>query len=107
RDVRWLSAHTIGDADLTIVSAAPAESNTATRTVEVLAISPTDWRVSDPTLPESDGSSVIGVVQVVGDTFEVTRIGTPFSRYYFGTLDLAVSFLASADAIRPSRATVP
>jgi len=62
-------------------------------TPAVVAISPTMWRVSDPRAPEGVGRSELGLVQTVGEIFEVTRVGKPFSRYYFGTLDDAVSFL--------------
>ena len=80
---------------MTIVSTpAPPATTSATHATEVLAISPTEWRVSDPAMPESDGRSVLGIVQVIGDTFEVTRIGTPLARFYFGTLDEAVRFLS-------------
>lgn len=72
---------------------APPASRAGGRPTEVLALSGAEWRVSDATWPESDGESVLGIVQMVGDTFEVTRIGTPLSRFYFGSLDDAVSFL--------------
>jgi len=78
---------------MTIVST-PPPSTVGNNATEVLTISPTDWRVSDPTVPEGDGRSVLGVVHAVGDTFEVTRIGTPLARFYFGSLDEAVSFLS-------------
>ena len=78
----------------TVLTPARPASAVGNHATEVLSLSPTTWRVSDPTLPEGDGRSVLGVVQAVGDTFEVTRIGTPLSRFYFGNLDEAVSFLS-------------
>ncbi|MHA6669438.1 hypothetical protein ACX3O0_11285 [Homoserinimonas sp. A447] len=60
------------------------------------ALSPTEWRVRTTELPEGDGRSVLGVVQLIGDTYEVMQIGAPLTRYYFASLEDAVGYLDGA-----------
>jgi hypothetical protein len=74
----------------------PAETNSAPRmigSIELISLSASEWRVRNTALPEADGSSVLGVVQVIGDTFEVMQIGLPLARYYFSSLEDAVEYL--------------
>ncbi len=71
----------------------PATQTPAISGLEVRPLSATEWRVRDTTVPESDGSSVIGIVQQIGQTFEATQIGAPLARYYFGSLEDAVTYL--------------
>ena len=61
--------------------------------VEILAISKTEWRVRDTSIPVYDPHSVLGLVRSVGDTFELTRAGLPLDRYYFASLQDVVSYL--------------
>ena len=61
--------------------------------LEVLPLSATEWRVRTTDLPEADGRSVLGIVQRLGDTYEVMQIGLPLFRYYFASLDGAVEYL--------------
>ena len=64
--------------------------------IEVIALSASEWRVRNTALAEGDGSSVLGVVQRIGDTFEVMQIGLPLARYYFASLEDAVEYLGRA-----------
>ena len=64
-----------------------------TGALEVLPLSPTEWRVRATELPAGDGRSVLGVIQVIGATYEVMQIGSPLTRYYFASLEDAVGFL--------------
>jgi hypothetical protein len=59
--------------------------------LEVLAISPTVWRVMDPAA--GDRTTVLGVVQLIGETYEVMQEGSPLARYYFASLEDAVGYL--------------
>jgi len=62
----------------------------------VLAISPTEWRVSDPRRRDDDALCLIGFVQQVDDVFETTQIGRPRERHYFRSLEAAVDHLAAS-----------
>jgi len=62
--------------------------------VEVIAISEREWRISDPTKVERDGLALLGFVELVGATYEVTVLGEPGRRYYFGSLEESVRELA-------------
>lgn len=64
--------------------------------LEVLAISPRQWRIRDSRGPSSDPTTVVGFVAQIGATFEVTLLGEPFRRYYFGTFERALSFIAGS-----------
>ena len=63
--------------------------------VLVLAISATEWRVSDPRRRDDDALCLVGFVQQVGDVFETTQIGRPRERHYFHTLQHAVDHLVA------------
>ena len=73
--------------------------------VEVIAISEREWRVSDPTKVERDGLALLGFVELVGTTYEVTVLGEPRRRQYFGSLEESVSALSARPslALRPTR----
>lgn len=62
-------------------------------TVDVVALSDNEWRVSDHRIPESEGRSLIGYIQKVGELFEATRLDSPWERSYFQSLEAAVADL--------------
>lgn len=66
-------------------------------TLEAVAISGTEWRVSDP----SQGTAV-GIVQRIANTYELMQLGLPLDRYYFASLEDAVDFLDRVSP-RPAR----
>lgn len=69
-----------------------------TDNIGVIAISPTEWRVSDLTIDDRDALSLIGFVQKLGDLYEITAIGAPFSRSYVATFNSAIDVLSSRAA---------
>jgi hypothetical protein len=69
-------------------------SATRDQSMSVIAISPTEWRVSDSRRAENDARSLIGFVQRVGDVFEVTALRTPGERRYYLTFDGAMGSLS-------------
>jgi hypothetical protein len=72
----------------TIILKAPTPLN-------VVPISDTEWRVSDPACRSDDARCVVGFVQQIDRVFEATRISTPTSRSYFSSLSAAIAALAS------------
>jgi hypothetical protein len=60
----------------------------------VLALSETEWRISDPSRRSDDALSLIGFVQREKNTYEVTAIGRPKKRHYSGSFDDALQYLA-------------
>lgn len=76
-----------------MTSISPHEISDPARPVdplEVMAASPNVWRV------RREGGPVVGVVQAIGDTFEVMQVGMPLARSYFGSLEDAVDSLADS-----------
>jgi hypothetical protein len=61
--------------------------------IEVLALSEIEWRIRDTSIPVYDPGSVLGLVRLIGDTFELTSVGMPLDRYYFGHLQDVVGYL--------------
>lgn len=61
--------------------------------IEVLAISTSEWRIRDNDKPASDATSLLGFVCRVGDLFEVVEIGHPTKRQYFATFAEALAAL--------------
>lgn len=72
------------------ITAAPQAPSLA-----VLPISDTEWRVSDPHRPSDDALCLVGFIQEIRGRFEATEIAHPRERHYYGSLDAAVSSLAS------------
>ncbi len=64
----------------------------STDPVEVLALSATEWRVMGTA--DGDGNALVGVVQLIGTTYEAMQEGSPLARYYFASLDDAATYLA-------------
>ncbi|PPF85583.1 hypothetical protein C5B96_05815 [Subtercola sp. Z020] len=64
-----------------------------TSTLEVAALSPNSWRVSDHSREPRDGLTLLGFVERFGMVYEATAIGAPLTRSYFGSLDDAVQAL--------------
>jgi hypothetical protein len=64
--------------------------------LDVLALSETEWRVSDPTRRADDALCLIGFIQRVGRVFEVTVLGRPRERHYCGSFDAALHCLVAA-----------
>jgi hypothetical protein len=53
------------------------------------ALSPTEWRVCDSNLPESDPQSILGFIEFRYGLFEVTTMDRPGDRVVFGSLAAA------------------
>jgi hypothetical protein len=62
----------------------------ATEDVAVVQIADGEWRVSDPTHPEEDGLSILGVIESTRLGYETTNVRDPAVRHAFATLDMAV-----------------
>lgn len=74
------------------------------RDIGINEISPTEWRVSDRMIADSDASALLGFIQRVDDAFEVTNLGRPRERSYFSSFDRATASLAVCQA--PARAVL-
>jgi hypothetical protein len=74
---------------MTIVTTAPGQ-------LEIIPISDSEWRVSDPRRRHDDALCLVGFVQRVEGAFEVTVIGRPREREYFRSLGEATQFLGTA-----------
>ena len=61
--------------------------------LELIAISETEWRVSDPAVDDEDALALLGFVQRVGAGFEVTSIGHPGEHPVLPDLDAALERL--------------
>lgn len=66
--------------------------------IGVIALSPTEWRVSDLTIDEADAVGLIGYVQKIGDVYEITALGKPYTRVYVGSFDAAIDALSTERA---------
>jgi hypothetical protein len=64
--------------------------------LEVVPLSPHEWRVSDPGRDEHDGLSLLGFVEEVAGGFEVTAIGHPGHRTVHPDLNAALRVLRDA-----------
>lgn len=63
--------------------------------VEVIELSPTEWRVSDARRPDNgDGLSLIGFIQQTEAGFETTELGAPRRRNRFPTFPEALTTLS-------------
>lgn len=61
--------------------------------IEIVTVSPREWRAIDRTLEEREGAGFLGTVRCSGDLWEVARLGFPRTFTYWGSWDEAVSFL--------------
>ena len=61
--------------------------------LELIPVSATEWRVSDPALEEADGLSLLGFVQRVDGGYEATSIGHPGEHPVLPDLDAALEHL--------------
>ncbi|TFD79082.1 hypothetical protein [Cryobacterium psychrophilum] len=61
-------------------------------------LSPTEWRVSDAGLPESDPAGLLGFIQRIGGAYEVTNLGRLRERRYFSSFDRATASLCPRHA---------
>ena len=75
--------------------------------VEVIALSDREWRVSDPTKVERDGMALLGFVELVEATYEVTVLGEPRRRLYFGSFEESVHALAERSKAIMAAASQP
>lgn len=62
----------------------------------VIALSPREWRVSDPDQREEDGRALMGFIALVEDQYEVTPLATPLMRISYPCLEDAVASLLPA-----------
>jgi hypothetical protein len=60
----------------------------------VLALSSTEWRISDPSRRADDAHSLVGFVQREKNKYEVTAISRPERRHYSQSFDEALQYLA-------------
>lgn len=68
--------------------------------LEVVALSDTEWRISDAARPECDGLALVAFVQRVGSLYEVTELAKPSRRTYFDSLPAAVDMLSPVTGMR-------
>jgi hypothetical protein len=61
----------------------------------VIALSETEWRISDPNRRSDDARSLIGFIQLIHHRYEITVIGRPGQRHYTHSFDAAIHYLAS------------
>lgn len=83
------------------------EARSLDQAVEVIAISEREWRVSDPTKVERDGMALLGFVELVDTTYEVTVIGEPRRRLYYASLEESVLALAERSKMVAAAASLP
>ena len=67
--------------------------------VEIIPLSPTEWRVADHTITQDDPSALLGFIQIVGSAFEVTNLGRPRERAYFSSFDRATASLLHREVL--------
>lgn len=70
-----------------------AEDATLLTRIGFTELSPTEWRVSDRSLADSDPSALLGFIQRVGDSYEVTDLHRLRERKYFTSFDRAAASL--------------
>ena len=66
--------------------------------VDVIALSPGEWRVSDPAKVERDGRALLGFIERVGGQYEVTALCDPRERSRCGSFDEALRELAQRES---------
>ena len=67
--------------------------------MEVIPLSPTEWRVADHATEQDDPSGLLGFIQIVGSAFEVTNLGRPRERSYFSSFDRATASLLPREVL--------
>lgn len=78
------SAPTVADSDISEHSAPH---------VQIMAVSATEWLVTDHAINEDDPAALLGFIQTVGTAFEVTNLARPRERAYFTSFDRATASL--------------
>jgi hypothetical protein len=68
----------------------------------VMALSETEWLISDPAGRSDDARSLIGFIQYVHHRYETTVIGRSGDRHYAYSFDAAIHFLAGYPGRRDS-----
>jgi hypothetical protein len=61
--------------------------------LEIIEISPTEWRISDADAVEHDALALVGFIEQTDAGFEVTEIGLPGRRVRFDDFDAALQRL--------------
>lgn len=61
--------------------------------VGITALSPTEWLVCDPTIANGDPSGLLGFIQLVGDSYEVTHLGRVNDRSNYSSFNRAAASL--------------
>jgi hypothetical protein len=60
----------------------------------ILQLTPTEWLVRDPALPDGDPAALMGVIEQIGGAYGVTKLGVLNTRWFYSTFDRAqASFL--------------
>ena len=61
----------------------------------ILQLTPTEWLVRDPRLPDDDPAALMGVIERIGDAYGVTKLGVLTTRWFYSSFDGAqASFVA-------------
>jgi hypothetical protein len=71
-------------------------TRSVTEDLVVLAISRTQWRVSDATKDECDGLALLGFIEQDDDKFEVTTLGKSCDRTYLPSFNAALDRLSQS-----------
>lgn len=64
-------------------------------TLEILELSPTEWRVNDRRIADGDPSAILGFIQQVGSFFEVLSLDRLQERSYFSPFQRATETFTS------------
>ncbi|TFD20140.1 hypothetical protein [Cryobacterium sp. TMS1-13-1] len=60
----------------------------------ILQLTPTEWLVRDPALPDGDPAALMGVIEQIGGAYGVTKLGVLNTRWFYSSFDRAqASFL--------------
>jgi hypothetical protein len=68
--------------------------------VALVALSPSEWRVTNRRIDDGDPSGLIGFIERTGDAYEVLRLGSPLDRSRFPTLEAARAAFVGGPASR-------
>ncbi|WP_104178239.1 hypothetical protein [Cryobacterium sp. Y50] len=62
----------------------------------ILQLTPTEWLVRDPALPDGDPAALMGVIEHIEGAYGVTKLGVLNTRWFYFSFDRAqATFLVS------------
>jgi len=76
-------------------STAQTAQDSATDSVTLVRLSPTEWKVSDPRVSDHDAASLLGFIEARESSFEVTILNHGVASYTVSNLDGALALFAS------------